>query len=94
MKISDILLACAEKVVFALPGGIAIWMIPALQNWFVYVIWGPILGALLGWASSEYQDVASEEPKWKLCVGSGILIGMVHLLAVSGIWLLVCHLKK
>lgn len=94
MKTSETLLACAEKVVFALPGGVAIWMFPLLQNWVIYLLWGPVLGVTLGWASSEYRDVASGNSEWRPCVGSGILIGAVHLVSVSGIWVLVSYLKQ
>lgn len=88
-KNSDIALLAAEKIVLSIVGGIAVWLIPPLQNWWVYLVWGPVLGGVFVWMYWKTRDVSADNPQWYSNPVRAFSIGFTHIIAVSIVWVLV-----
>lgn len=85
----EIALLAAQKIVFAIVAGVAVWLVPLLQHWLVYVVWGPVLGCVFIWAYWECRDVSSEKAEWRSTPMAAIIVGGTHIVAVSLVWLLI-----
>jgi hypothetical protein len=78
------LLMAGQMAAYAVAGGIVIHILPFLQHWAVYVVWGPILGGVLVWACSFDRDVRTDE--WKRDFLGALIVGITHLVAVTAVW--------
>lgn len=88
-KKSDTVLLASEKIVLSIIGGIAIWFIPLLQNWLVYLFWGPVLGGVFVWMYWETRDVSADNPQHQPNPVRAFIIGLTHIISVTIIWMLV-----
>ncbi len=87
-KNSDTALLAVEKIVLSILGGIAIWFIPLLQNWLVYIFWGPVLGGVFVWMYWGVRDVSADIPQWHPNPSRAFIIGLTHVIAVTIVWML------
>lgn len=66
---------------FDLGVGFIVWMLSILQHWVVYAVWGPVLAAVLFWASLEDREPSLGR---RLC--GSLLVSGVHLITVAALW--------
>lgn len=60
--ISEAMLIYALKVALAVAGGLVLWIVPVLQHWVVYLLWGPIVGVVFCVGYAESVDYTSQGP--------------------------------
>jgi hypothetical protein len=80
------LLLLAEYAVFNLVAFVAVVVLPWLQNWLVFAVWGPGLAILLAWIHAETGDVESADLGMKKTPIFGIIVGVCQLATVSACW--------
>ena len=88
-KKNEIALLAAQKIVFAIVAGVAVWLVPVLQHWLVYFAWGPVLGCVFIWAYWKSQDLSGEKVEFRSTPVAAIIVGGAHIVAVSIVWLLI-----
>lgn len=83
----DIPILVFGETVFAVVGGLVLWLVPFLQHWLLYVAWGPCLAVVTVWAYSSDRDMTSGVAR--PAIARGLIVGIAHLIAVSSVWWLV-----
>lgn len=83
-----------EKLLFSIVGGLAILLLPFLRQWWIFVLWGPVLGFGFIWAYSETRDTSQSGAPWRKSKFRGVTIGVAHIVAVTCIWFLVHHYSQ
>jgi len=80
------MLIYALKAALAVLGGLVLWMAPVLQHWVVYLLWGPILGAVFCVGYAESVDYTSQGPIRRPDWAKGLSVAVVHVISVTVVW--------